>query len=241
MNRFIKLNPESELFYSMLKAGKHREFFLLSVIAMRARRTPDAVYKLAVGEALIGDWASYGMTRQNYRTALANLKEWGLVTIRTTRKGTIAKLSNTEVYDINAVEANHQSNQEPTISQPSANHQLTTNKNDKKVKNEKNVKKKETPLPEDFQLTDAMRSWFKDQNFTIDIDQATDRWKDAMMAKGRTYTNWSAAWRNGMKLAQGWYDQRRETIQPVQAAPAKRKPFPGVQDDLPATGTGGDA
>lgn len=138
MNRFIKFNPDSELVASMIQAGKHREFVLLSVIGMRARRTPDAVFKLEIGESLLGDWASYGMTRQNYRTALSNLKSWGLVTTRSSRKGTVAKLANTEVYDINAVAESGQGNHKLTTNQPRANHEPTTNKNVKKEKNEKN-------------------------------------------------------------------------------------------------------
>ena len=120
----------------------------------------------------------------------------------------------------------------------------------KKVKNVKNEKKerntkKETPLPTDFEITETMKTWFAKQGFTIDLDQSTDRWQDAMIAKGRTYTDWSAAWRNGMKLAQGWHDQRRENIQPVQGRsnqqPASgRKMFPGINHAAPPTGTGGD-
>lgn len=138
MNRFIKFNPDSDLVASMIQSGKHREFILLSVIAMRARRTPDTVLKLEIGESLLGDWATYGMTRQNYRTALSNLKAWGLITTRSTRKGTIARLANTEVYDINAVSESGQGNHQLTSSQPSANQQPTTNKNVKKEKNGKN-------------------------------------------------------------------------------------------------------
>ncbi|HAC30683.1 MAG TPA: hypothetical protein DCF82_23195 [Marinobacter hydrocarbonoclasticus] len=103
-----------------------------------------------------------------------------------------------------------------------------------KKENKGNKGKSEKPLPEDFEVTDAMRAWFTEQGFTIDLDQATDRWKDAMIAKGRTYKDWAAAWRNGMKLAQGWYDQRREKIQPVQSRTRiqRTKIFPGHSPQL---------
>ncbi len=121
----------------------------------------------------------------------------------------------------------------------------TQHKKVNKVKKEKNVNKgkNETLLPEDFQITEVMKTWFSEQGFTIDLHQSTDRWQDAMIAKGRTYKDWSAAWRNGMKLAQGWHDQRRENIQPVpgqhSSQPRKHKPFPGVNHAPLPTGTGG--
>lgn len=96
--------------------------------------------------------------------------------------------------------------------------------------------KPETTLPEDFSITEAMKAWFAKQQFTIDMEQATDRWKDAMLAKSRTYSDWTAAWRNGMKLAQSWNDQRREKIQPVQGSQNPRvrrqKIFPGSNPQL---------
>jgi len=120
------------------------ENHLLYIIAHRARRTRCMIKNIEVGEALVGDHVIYGMTRQQYRTALKNLIKWKYLTIRTTKKGTIAKLIDTSTYDINIENDNHQPNHQPnhqvTISQPSGNHQVTTNKN---VKNGKNVNTKE--------------------------------------------------------------------------------------------------
>jgi hypothetical protein len=77
-------------------------FTLASVIAYRAQRT-DAfnIYGLAVGEALLGDHAKYGLTQSQYRTAKKKLKNWGIAAFKSTNKGTIAKLLDDEVYDIN--------------------------------------------------------------------------------------------------------------------------------------------
>jgi hypothetical protein len=76
---------------------------LLVQIALRARWTVDQFnpHNLKLGEALIGDYQSIGATRQQYRTARRQLVEWGVITIRVTIKGTIARLSNLRVFDIN--------------------------------------------------------------------------------------------------------------------------------------------
>ncbi len=96
-------------------------FMLLTQIAYRAKRTASfSLRDLTVGEALVGDYERIGLTRQKYRTSLKKLEEWGLITIRSTNRGTVAKLINKDVFDINEVEGNHQINQS-----------VTTNKNKK--------------------------------------------------------------------------------------------------------------
>lgn len=130
-------------------------FHLLTVIALRAKRTMDFnVEGLKLGEALIGDHRNYQMTRQEYRTAMKKLKKWGFATFRTTNKGTIAKLINKRIYDINEESqqppeqpsANHQA----TSQQPSNNHRPTTNKNDK---NEKKEEEKDNKSPPGLKLS----------------------------------------------------------------------------------------
>lgn len=77
-------------------------FTLLTVIAQRARRTNGFNVKgLKVGEALIGDCRNYGMTQREYRTARQKLADWGFATFKATNKGTIAKLADERIYDIN--------------------------------------------------------------------------------------------------------------------------------------------
>jgi|GEM_PF-1135091 len=116
-------------------------FLLLSVIALRARRTPNMIKNLDVCECQIGDYKSCGLTEQKYRTAKKVLESNGLVTFQPTRKGTVAKITNTDIYDINTCQGNGQGNATATDGQRTGNEQVTTNKNVKKEKNEK----KETP------------------------------------------------------------------------------------------------
>lgn len=122
-------------------------FALLYLIASRAKRSNDSNFlDLEIGEALIGDFKSYGVrSRQVYRSDLELLKSHQFLTIRTTNRGTIAKLIDTSIFDINP-DTNQPS------PQPSINHQATTNKNDKNGKNiymTKNFMEKKEKQPVD--------------------------------------------------------------------------------------------
>lgn len=116
-------------------------FMLFTQIALRARRTDIFnISGLKPGEALVGDYRSIGLTRQNYRSALKRLEKWKIITTKATNNGTVATICNSEIYDINIWKGNQQINHQVTNGQPSTNQRQTTNKNDKKEKNDKNVK-----------------------------------------------------------------------------------------------------
>jgi len=131
-------------------------FALLAQVAMRAKRDDGFnINGLKIGESMIGDYKSIGLTRQKYRTVLKKLKTWGFLTIRSTNKGTIAKIVDMSVFDNNISydneNNNHQTNQTLTIKQPSTNHQATTNKN-KRSKEEEEVKEQtHVPIPPKIQ------------------------------------------------------------------------------------------
>jgi hypothetical protein len=98
---------------------------LLTQIALRARRTVEQFnpHHLKLGEALIGDYRSIGATRQQYRTAKRQLVEWGVITIRVTIKGTIARLSNFQVFDVNVQPSEQHAEQPLTRTQDVKNTQ----------------------------------------------------------------------------------------------------------------------
>jgi len=136
MDGFIKyLRSEEAQHLHCNKNANH----LLNVIAYRASRNGNPVKKVKPGEALIGDFKSIGLTRQEYRTAVDNLTKWGYITTKTTNAGTIARLCNSKVYDINSKAFNQENNQQTTIEQPSSNHQTTTIKNER-IKERKKTK-----------------------------------------------------------------------------------------------------
>lgn len=134
-------------------------FGLLTLIAIRARRTKAFNHLgLTIGQAVIGDFKAVGLSRQQYRTALSKLVEWGFVTIKATNRGTIATITDARIYDINANDSNQQLNQTATIKQPTANHQATTNKNVKKANNDKNEKNKGA-FPEGLNVNEFIFAW----------------------------------------------------------------------------------
>jgi len=116
----------------------YKAFALLTVIALRARRTDGFNrHNLQIGQALIGDYEAYGMSRQEYRSAKVRLRRYGLAEFNPTPRGTIATLLDQTIYDINTATEQHTPNTQPAHSQHTANTRSTTNKNEKNEKNEK--------------------------------------------------------------------------------------------------------
>jgi hypothetical protein len=140
---FIKL-IRSDVVMELI-ARNRNAFILLAVIAYRARRTPGFNrYNLAPGEALIGDYESYDLTEQEYRTAKKILSEGQFATFKTTNRGTIATLMDSRVFDINSESSNGQANSQSTGKQRTANGQATSNKETNKERI-KDGKKGEAP------------------------------------------------------------------------------------------------
>lgn len=130
-------------------------FAVLAQIAMRARwRTVFSSHGLEIGEALIGDHKSLGMTRAEYRTRVDRLKKWQLITTRTTNRGTIAKLISSLVFDINQTPndqpGNHQEHRQKTNREPSVNHQKTNREPLTKKDNKERKRERENGRPRMF-------------------------------------------------------------------------------------------
>jgi len=112
--------------YELLKDPN--AFILLTVIALRAKRTSVfSVYGLKTGQALIGDYQAYGLTRGQYRAAKTRLKRYGLADFHGTHRGTVAMLLSNAVHDINTEPQT--TNRQQTNDQPA-----TTNNNEKNGK-----------------------------------------------------------------------------------------------------------
>jgi hypothetical protein len=104
--------------------------FLMSVIAERV--------EWGTGRAFLGDYKEYGMTRQEYRTALGvlscnqqNSKKQPQpnqqITIKTTNKGTVVYLLPTAILEFGTNSNNHQNNHNSTNKQPTKLKKTTTN------------------------------------------------------------------------------------------------------------------
>lgn len=146
-------NPEA---FELIKANRNA-FILLYVIAYRAQWSAGFNrYNLAMCEALLGDFETYGMTEQEYRTAKDQLERWGFATFRGTGKGTIATLSDASIFAVFTSTSNGHNNTQPTDSQRPDNDQPTTTKIFKSIKSNKS--NKEESSPQNWQLSkDAER------------------------------------------------------------------------------------
>lgn len=80
-----------------------------------------------------------GCTPQNVRTALKRFEKLEILTIKSTKTGTLITINNWEKYQSADENTNQDSNQHLTNAQPTPNQHLTTNKNDKNDKNDENV------------------------------------------------------------------------------------------------------
>ena len=99
-NGWVKMN-RSEIVDEVIAKNKNA-WCLLSLIAKRAWRGPGINrHGCHVGEGFIGDYKEYGFTQMGYRVAKKQLEKFGLVSFRTTNRGTIAKLLGPESFDIN--------------------------------------------------------------------------------------------------------------------------------------------
>lgn len=137
-------------------------FVLLALIAKRAKRTlshPDP--NLEMGDALIGDYESYGVTERQYRTDKQYLEMYKFATFKTTNKGTVARIVKTTIFDINP----ELSTDETTGQRQASDRQATTNKNDKNEKNDKKtqeaLQKIEETLKDKYELVNGVPSVLK--------------------------------------------------------------------------------
>ena len=136
-----------------LIAANGNAFTLAYIIGYRARYSDTFNrHQLARGEALLGDFKNYGMTEQEYRTAKEMLENHKFATFKTTNKGTIAKLTDSRLFDPLNISDNGQSNSRATGKQRTANGQPTTQqrlsiKNNKEEKKEKGKAGVKTPAP----------------------------------------------------------------------------------------------
>jgi hypothetical protein len=70
-------------------------------------------FKILLGEALVGDITGR-MSEQQYRTAKKQLSRFNIATFKPTNKGTIARLCDNSIYDINLNGDNEHDNRQPT-------------------------------------------------------------------------------------------------------------------------------
>lgn len=102
---FIKLNRGS----AFIELSKDKNAYVLfSIIATRARRESGTEPHKGLNVFLeknmcfIGDYYNCGLTKSEYNTAKKHLSNLHYVEFNTTHKGTIAKLLDNPIFDINS-------------------------------------------------------------------------------------------------------------------------------------------
>lgn len=94
--------------------------------------------QFVTSEASIVEKCGNGVKRQSVRTALKKFEKYEFLTREATKRNSLITIINWEKYQGSKRKTNQRANQELTKSQPTANQELTTNKNDK---NDKNIKR----------------------------------------------------------------------------------------------------
>jgi uncharacterized phage protein (TIGR02220 family) len=178
---------------------KHpRELALLTLIAYRAKRTVCfSALGLEPGEALIGDHKSCGLTMRQYRTAKQNLEKWGFSTFKATNRGTIAKLINTNIYDINCEKSDNQGDNRPTSKRQASDKQPTTNKNGNKEKKDK------LPVPKivDYLNVKTGKAFKANSRQTVSLIKARINDGFSMEDFLKVIDNKAATWANDPKMS----------------------------------------
>ncbi len=96
-----------------------------------------------------------------------------------------------------------------SVMDPSCNHHVFSEKSEtprrKKKKLEsvpRNIKKKSSPIPEEFQPTEDMLKWASDNCPLVNVQAATEQFRDHHLGEGTEAVAWEAKWRGWMRNAQ---------------------------------------
>jgi len=136
------------------------------------------------------------------RTALDRFTNLGFLTCKSTKSGRVITILNYDKYQSSS-NGKRQSNRQ------TVDKQLTTNKNDKNVK-KRDTKVSLCQIPENFTVTEEMKSWFFEQGFmNIEIKSATDEFVDYWLGVGGKKKDWVATWRNGMRKKNEWSSDKK--------------------------------
>jgi hypothetical protein len=135
---------------------------------------------------------------QQVRTALDKLKSTNEITIKTSSQGTIIEVINYAKYQLVTNEV--------TIKEPTSNQQVTTNKNEKKEKNEKEV------------ILDTWIEYRKSAKKTL-----TQQSIKSILVKMDKYTNEQCKFVINKSIEQGWQGLFWDNIQTIQEVNEPKK------------------
>lgn len=145
MNGYIKLHRQllnwqwygvpvvKDLFLHFLLRANLSDGFYSGTLVKRGQ--------LVIGRKDLAE--TLGYTEMQIRSAIDKLRTTNEITTKTTNKGTVITIVNWDFYQSNEQEnnqqINHQNNHQLTNKQPASNHQITTYKEEKEEKKNKNI------------------------------------------------------------------------------------------------------
>ena len=145
-----------------------------------------------------------GISQQKIRTCLKYLEKAQNLTIKPTNKFSIISITNWDIYQSDNGLNNQQPNQQTTNKQPTNNQQITTNKNVKNVKNDKEqiTRKLKRRLPDDFVLNDSLKTYATENGIDPKkVDELFKRFQDYHIGHGTKMLDWNRAWYTFVKNA----------------------------------------
>lgn len=235
--RFLKLNTTQEKNHpgDWLAINYPHAFIVLYFIARRARRHNGHPDGLIIGDALIGSSdLEPKITRQNFRTAIEKLVEFGYIkivsngksffhreksTIKVTITGMLVNICDTSIWDINPDDGNQPINQRPTNDQPTGNHKQEGIRKNKKEEEDKNLaqpasrpRSKSDGLSFDFEKWEYIGITEKDmtdwKTIYPEIDLNVEITKSIGWLKANPSKNNKTLWR---KFLTGWLQRANES------------------------------
>lgn len=121
---------------------------------------------------------------QSVRTALLKLEKWGFLTNESTKTGRLITVINWHRYQSEGKETNKETNKQLTKSQQRANKELTTNKN---IKNVKNDKERKNIYAENVKMKESEYKKLLDEYGQEVLDWMVEKLDNYKGAKGKRY------------------------------------------------------
>ena len=141
-----------------------------------------------------------GWRKCSYKTyhcefAMKWLKKEGMITTRKTTRGLIITICNFDHYQ---TPENYESHKEKSTN--ATGMLQTTGTIDKEgYKKVRKNKKRPTPCPDHFPVTDQMRAYAASKKHYPNLEELTEDFLQRNRAKGEEYVNWYAAWQRWLR------------------------------------------
>jgi hypothetical protein len=166
--------------WEWFSSEKHLKVFITLLVKANFKETKwrgEVVKKgqILTGRKQLASWCN--LTEQSIRTVLNDLKSTNEITIKSTKHFSIITMTKWDYYQCDNQQINQQinqlANQQVTNGQPTANQQVTTSKEGKKVKKVKNIASQKKPAIKNEECTKYI-----EENYSI-LDTEVQEWLQA--------------------------------------------------------------